>query len=186
MADLTTTAAVKAYARVTGSGDDAAIGGIVAAVSSLLHGIIGQTFDATPIIDERHDIPASGFVVLAFPAASIEAVREGSATLAASGYRHLGVGSRLVQRMAGGRPVPWSDFASIDYTPPGTVPADVELAAREAAAWVLKESGLESGSARLGLTAQANADSGSADYFIRRIEELPIVRSMIRRYGRMA
>lgn len=186
MANLTTLDAVKAFAGVTGSGDDSAINGIIAAVSSLLHGIVGQTFDGNAITGEFHPIPASTHIVLEQPAASIQAVREGTATLAASGYRHMGPGSRVIGREANGWPIKWSAPITVDYTPPTAVPADLELAAREAAAWVLKESALTAGASRLGLTAQANADSGNADYFVRRIEELPIVRAIIRRYGRFA
>lgn len=186
MADLTTTAAVKAFAGVTSAADDAAIAVIVSAVSAILHGIVGNTFDGTPIVGEFHGLPASTFVVTERPAASVQAVREGANTLAATGWRHMGPGSRVIGREASGLPIAWTAPVSVDYTPTSTVPADVELAAREAAAWVLKESGFGTGASRLGLTAQANADSGSADYYVRRIEELPIVRALIRRYGAFA
>lgn len=183
MADLTTTAAVKAFAGVTGSGDDSAIGGIVAAVSAFLHGIVGNTFDSTPIAAELHAQPPSALVLLNRPILTVTTVREAGQVLAASSWRAY-VGTRLVERLASGAPTPWAGEVSIDYTPASAVPADLELAAREAAAWVLKESGLTSGASRLGLTAQANADTGAADYFVRRIEQLPIVAAAIRRYGR--
>ncbi|MGL5098404.1 MAG: hypothetical protein ACRDD1_22680, partial [Planctomycetia bacterium] len=67
MADLTTTAAVKAFAGVTGSGDDSAIAGIVAAVSAMLHAIIGNTFDAPAIVAERHVRPPTQFALMARP-----------------------------------------------------------------------------------------------------------------------
>lgn len=183
MADLTTTAAVKAFAGVTGSGDDAAIAGIVAAVSSMLHGIVGHDFSATAVVAELHPTPPSAFVVLDKPVGTVTTVREGGQVLAASGWRHV-AGTRLVERRASSESVSWSAEVSVDYTPSATIPADLELAARECSAWVVKESGLASGSSRLGLTAQANADSGNADYYIKRLEELPMVRAVIRRYGR--
>jgi hypothetical protein len=183
MADLTTTAAVKAFAGVTGSGDDAAIAGLVTAVSAILHSIVGHTFDATPVAGEIHPVPPTPFVILEKPVASVTTVREGGQVLAASGWRRL-TGSRIVERLAGSVSTPWLDEISVDYVPTSVVPADLELAAREATAWVIKESGLASGGSRLGLNAQANSDSGNADYFVKRIEELPIVASIVRRYGR--
>lgn len=183
MADLTTTAAVKAFAGVTGSGDDTAIGVIVSAVSAFLHGIVGNTFDPAAITGELHARPPSALVLLKRPLASVTTVREAGQVLGASSWRAY-AGTRLVERMASGAPTPWAGEVSVDYTPASAVPADLELAAREAAAWVIKESGLTSGASRLGLTAQANADTGAADYFVRRIEQLPIVAGAIRRYGR--
>lgn len=185
MADLTTTAAVKAFAGVTSSGDDSAIGGIVAAVSAILHGIIGHDFSGTPIAAELHEQPPTAFLLLDRPVASVQTVREAGQALASTGWRWI-PGSRLIERRAGNVSTPWAGEASIDYTPASSVPADVELAAREAAAWVLKESGLTTGASRLGLTAQANADTGNADYFVRRIEDLPCVKTIVRRYGRFA
>jgi hypothetical protein len=185
LADLTTVAAVKAFAGVTSSSDDAAIGGIVGAVSTILHGIVGHTYDATPIAGELHEVPPTAFVILDRPIATVTTVREGGQVLASTGWRRI-AGSRLVERLAGSVGTPWTAEISVDYTPASTVPADLELAAREAAAWVLKESGLSTGGSRLGLNAQANSDSGNADYFVKRIEELPVVRSIIRRYGRFA
>lgn len=185
MANLTTLAAVKAFAGVTGSGDDSEITGIVAAVSSILHGIVGHTFDSAPVTAEIHATPPTPYLVLDLPVASVQTVREAGQALAASGWRWH-TGSRVIERRSSSLPVSWSGEASVDYTPLSTIPADLELAAREAAAWVLKESALGSGASRLGLTAQANADSGSADYYVRRIEELPCVRAVIRRYGRFA
>lgn len=183
MADLTTVAAVKSFAGVTTSGDDSAIAGIVAAVSSILHGIVGHTFDATVVTGEIHEKPPTAFVILDKPVASVTTVREGGQVLASTGWRRI-TGSRLVERLVSGRSTPWLDEISVDYTPTSIVPADLELAAREASAWVLKESALPTGGSRLGLNAQANSDSGNADYFVQRIEALPIVRSIIRRYGR--
>ena len=184
MADLTTTAAVKAFAGVTGSGDDSAIGGIVSAVSSMFHEIIGHTYDATPIVAELHARPPTPYVVVRRPIASVSAVREAGETLAASGYRAQ-VGTRLLERRASGESTPWVGEVEVDYTPTSTVPADVELAAREAAAWVVQESGLGSGASRLGLTAQANPDSGNADYFVRKIGDLPLVRELMRSHRRL-
>lgn len=184
MADLTTTALVKAFAGVTGSGDDSAIGGIVSAVSSMLHAIIGHTFDATPVLGEVVAQPPTQFLLVSKPIASVQAVREAGETLAVSSYRPL-VGSRLLERREGGASTPWLGEVEVDYTPTSTIPTDIELAAREAAAWVVKESGLGSGASRLGLTAQANPDSGNADYFVRRIGDLPLVRELIRSHRRL-
>lgn len=185
MADLTTTAAVKAFAGVTGSGDDSAIGGIVSAVSAVLHEIIGHTYDATPIVAELHPKPPTQYLVVRRPIASVSAVREAGETLAASSYRLPGAGSRLLERRAGGGSVVWLGEVEVDYTPTATVPANVELAAREAAAWVVKESALAAGASRLGLTAQANPDSGNADYFVRSIGDLPLVRELMRSHRRL-
>lgn len=180
-ADLTNTAAVKAYAGVQSSGDDSAIGGIVSAVSALFHAWIGHDFDGTPIVGEAHEPPASGVILLRKPAASISAVREGGATLSGSAYRFTS--TRMLARLAAGRPSPWLDAVQVDYTPISTVPKDLEIAAREACAWIVKQSSLSTGGARLGLSAQSNADTGNADYLIQRIDRLPLTRAVIARYA---
>ena len=64
MADLTTLSAVKAYANVTGVGDDSDIAELITAVSALFHGIIGIDYEGASITDEHHSGPASGAIVL--------------------------------------------------------------------------------------------------------------------------
>lgn len=185
MADLTTVSEVKAYAGVTGQGDDARIESIVSAVSAAISGYIGNSFDAQPIVGERTDHPL-GAVLLERPAASIDAVRVNGATLSASGYRLQG--DRVLWREADsyGGATSWGGVVEVDYTPTSSVPDDLEFAAREIAAFMVKQSGLSVGSGRLGLSAQANADTGSADYFTQSLRQLPASRMILGRYRRVA
>ena len=52
---------------------------------------------------------------------------------------------------------------------------------RIATLFVVKQSGLATGSSRLGLGAQSNTTTGNADYLITQIGELPFVRDVIQR-----
>lgn len=187
MADLTTTAAVKAWAGITGSGDDSAIDGIVTACSALLHGIVGHDYESTGVTAEHHSGAASGAIVLKKPAASITEVREGTVTLDSDAYELES--ERLLWRKANGYAADWAvgrRNIEVDYTPTSTVPADLELCAREVCAWIVKQSGLDSGASRLGLSAQANADTGTADYFAQALRQLPMSNATLRRYKRYA
>lgn len=185
MADFTTTAAVKAFAGVQGSGDDAAIGGLVTAVSAVLAELVGHDYSAAAIVGEIIRQPPTPFAITARPISSVSAVREAGVLLAASGYRAV-AGTRILERRGSAAyAVNWGGEVSVDYTPTSTVPADLELAAREATAWVIKESGLVAGASRLGLTAQANPDSGNADYYVRKVQDLPIVRAVLATRRRM-
>jgi hypothetical protein len=187
MADLTTTGAVKAYAGVKASDDDQSIQAIVSAVSVYLHDRVGHDYDGDAITSEHHTTPASGALVLEKPAATIDAVRVGTGTIAASGYELEG--ERLLYRLASGETVDWARGVrniEVDYTPTTDVPKDLELAAREVAAFVLKQSSLSGGASRFGLAAQANGDSGSADYFVQALNQLPFAAAILRRYTRFA
>lgn len=187
MADLTTTGAVKAYAGVKGSGDDQEIQGLVGAISSYLHGRVGHDYEGTAIVAEHHSSPASGALVLEKPAAAIDAVRVGTGTIAASGYELQG--QRLVYRLSSGETIDWTAGVrniEVDYTPTTEVPEDLELAARELAAFMLKQSALEGGASRFGLSAQASGDTGSADYFVQALAQLPFAAAVLRRYSRFA
>jgi len=187
MADLTTTARVKAYAGVKPAGDDQSIQAIVTAVSVYLHDRVGHDFQGDAITAEHHGSPVSGAVVLDKPAATIDAVRVGTGTIAASGYELSG--ERLLYRLSSGETVDWTPGIrniEIDYTPTTDVPADLELAAREISAFMVKQSALQGGASRFGLSAQANGDSGSADYFVQALAQLPFASSILRRYTRFA
>ncbi len=182
MADLTTTAAVKAYAGISGSGDDTAIDGIVSAVSELIGNAIGNNYPGGSVTDELHFAPASGAIVLRYPAASLTSVAVSGTALAAGDYEL--VDSRLIFRLANGARTDWTQGARITatYTRESTVPTDLELAAREACAFVVKQTGLDSGGSRLGLGAQSNADTGTADYFTQALATLPVLRMTLARY----
>lgn len=188
MADLTTTAAVKAYAGVTGADDDAAIGVVVSAVSALIHEMIGHDYEAGPVTGEVHSAPVSGAIVLEKPAASITTVVESSTTLASTGYELEG--ERLLWRKASAGTVDWTSGIRnvvITYATVSTVPDDLELAAREVGAFMIKQSNIGSaGGARLGLSAQANVDTGSADYFVQALRKLPFTSLTLKRYQRLA
>jgi hypothetical protein len=188
MADLTTLAAVKAYAGVSGSGDDTAISGIVAAVSALIHELVGHDYDGDTITGEVHSGPVSGAVVLEKPVASIGAVVEGETTLDSGAYELES--ERLLWRKSIGGTIPWANGTrniAVTYTTTSTVPADLELAAREVCAFMVKQSNIGSaGAARLGLSAQANVDTGSADYFVQALRQLPFASLTLRRFMRVA
>lgn len=182
MADLTTIAAVKSYAGVTGSGDDSQISAIISAVSSLIAGQIGHDYEGNAVTAEFHTAPFSGSIILRKPAESITAVRVSHSVIAAAGYR-LSDG-RLLTRLASGLPTVWSGSSviEVDYLTVSAVPADLELAAREIGAFVLKQSSLPGGGSRLGLSAQANGDTGSADYFVQALKQLPVSRMALRNH----
>lgn len=185
MADLTTRADVKAYAGVTSGSDDGPIGALVSAVSVLLHGMVGHDYEGEAIVGEHHSGPVSGALVLDKPALSIEEVREGSTTLAAGAYELSR--QRLLYRISSGASVAWESGVrniEIDYTTTHEVPADLEFAAREIAAFMVKQAGWGTGASRMGLSAQANADSGNADYFTQAIRNLPMAKATLARYAR--
>ncbi len=187
MADLTTVAAVKAFAGVTGTGADPTIGGLVTAVSALMHGIVGHDFEGTPIVAEKHG-PVFRDVVLEKPAASIQEVRRGTNVLV-DGTDYALDGDRVLVRLDGSYRTawvlkPWE--LEVDYTPVSVVPDDLELAARMATAFTWKQSAENGGGARLGLSAQANTDAGTADYFAQTLRALPFVNETLRRYRRVA
>jgi len=182
MADLTTVAAVKSYAGVTGSGDDSQIAGIVSAVSALIAGQVGHDYEGDAVTAESHTAPFSGSIILRKPAASITAVRVSGSTIAAAGYRLKD--GRLLERLSSGLPTVWAESSviEIDYLTLSAVPFDLELAAREIGAFVLKQSSLPGGGSRLGLSAQANGDTGSADYFVQALAQLPVSRMALRNH----
>ena len=186
MANLTTTALVKGYANISDSADDQAIMGIISAVSVHLHDLVGHDYEGAALTGEHHSAPYSGAVVLHKPAASIDAIREGGTTLAATGYELEA--ERLVWRLASGLTVDWGAGKrniEVDYTTTTEVPEDLELAAREVSAFMVKQSALAAGGSRMGLSAQANSDSGSADYFVQAINQLPFASAVVRRYQRL-
>lgn len=188
MADLTTVAAVKAYAGIAGSEDDGPIGTIVAGVSTLLHGLVGHDYEGEVITGENHTAPFSGAIVLRKPAQAIDEIRERKSTLAASAYELID--ERLVWRLNLGDTVGWTNDGArsieVDYTTTDQVPKDLELAAREVAAFMVKQSGLSAGGSRMGLSAQSNADAGTADYFAQALAQLPFVQLVLRRFKRYA
>ena len=183
--DLTTRADVKLYAGVTSGSDDGPISALISAVSVLLHGMVGHDYEGEAITGEHHSGPMSGALVLDKPAQSIEEVREGSDTLATGAYELSR--ERLVHRLSSGATVSWASGVrnlEVDYTTIDRVPADLEFAAREICAFMVKQSGWRVGSSRMGLSAQANADSGNADYFTQAIRKLPMAKATLARYAR--
>jgi hypothetical protein len=186
MADLCTLEAVKGYAGVRSSGDDAAIANVIAAVSALIAGHIGHDYEGDTITAETHRPPFSGAVVLRKPAASVSAVRVRGTALAGSTYRLRD--DRLLDRLQSSEPIAWSSGQRIevDYVTASDVPADLALAAAEISAFVWKQTGEDTGGARLGLSAQANADTGSADYFAQAIKQLPVARMALRNHRAFA
>ncbi len=187
MADLTTTAAVKGWAGITTSGDDSVIDGVVSAVSALLHGIVGHDYEGTPIVGETHAGSRHGIIILEKPAVTIEEVREVGDVVDPSAYV-LDQG-RGLYRIEGGGLAPWAwgrRSVEVDYTPESVVPDDLELMAREVCAWIWKQSGHDTGASRLGLSAQANADTGTADYFAQALRQLPMANTTLKRYKRYA
>lgn len=186
MADLTTTALVKSYANIADSADDQAIAGIISAVSVHLHDLVGHDYEGDALIAEHHSAPYSGALVLHKPAASIDAIRENGTPLGSSNYELEN--ERLVWRLASGLSVAWGAgkrSIEVDYTTTTEVPKDLELAAREVSAFMVKQSALASGGSRMGLSGQANADSGSADYFVEALNQLPFSGAVLKRYQRL-
>jgi len=188
LSDLTTVEAVKAYAGVTVGGDDQAIAGIVSAVSGFMHGVIGHDYEGEVLTGEHHSGSDALAIVLDKPAASVQAVRDGTTTLAASTYE-LQAG-RLLYRLASGVTVAWAPGVrniEVDYTTTEAIPSDLELAARELAAFMVKQGVFsEAGGGRMGLAAQANPDSGAADYFVQAISQLPFASLILKRYRAFA
>lgn len=187
MADFTTSALVKEYAGITSGADDASIASIIGAVSAMLSTLVGHDFDGAVITGELHSWPPSSALVLRKPAASIEAVREAGTTLAPTDYQL--VDERILYRLAGGVSAEWllgRRNIAIDYTTTGEVPSDLELASTEVCAFMVKQSALGVGSARLGLSGQANGDTGSAEYFAQTVRQLPFATMVLSKYQSFA
>lgn len=186
MADLTSTADVKAYLGVSGSGDDTLIGEIVSAVSAHIHGLVGHDYEAGPVSSEHHSAPISGAIVLDKPAASITTVVENTTTLDVGAYELEG--DRLLYRKANGETVAWSTGSrrniEVTYATVTTIPDDLAMAAREVCAFMFKQTGAAQGGGRLGLSAQANQDAGTADYFAQALRQLPLSSVVLARYRR--
>ena len=186
MADLTTIEAVKGYAGIKGSADDAALLTVISGVSALIAEQIGHDYEGDTVTAEIHLAPFSGRIVLEKPAAVIDSVRVSGTTLAASGYRLKG--TRLLERLSEGIHAAWSTGVKIeiDYETVSKTPADLAHCASEVAAFIWKQTGEATGGSRLGLSAQANADTGSADYFAQAIAQLPVARMALRNHRRFA
>ena len=184
MADLTTIEAVKGYAGVQGSADDVALATVVAGVSALIAEQVGHDYEGETITAELHVAPFSGRIVLDKPAATIDAVRVSGSALAASGYRLRN--GRILERVADSVAIGWATGVAIevDYETVSTIPADLALCAAEVSAFVWKQTGETTGGSRLGLSAQANGDTGSADYFAQAISQLPVSRMALRNHRR--
>lgn len=188
MALFTSLAAVKAYAGVKIGVDDSEIVGIIDAVSSAMANLVGHNYEPDPIIGETHSGPYSIGLVLKKQPVSIEEVRISGGVIAASGYS-ITEGSRILFRVSSNSAIGWESGSrniEVDYTPISTVPADIELAAREMASFMIKQSSFTVGGGRLGLGSQSNGDTGTADYFTKTLEALPMVQSVLRRYKRFA
>lgn len=182
-ADLTTTQAVKEYAGISASStDDAKIDVLVSAVSEWVAEFIGHDYGGDAILAETHAGAITGAILLRRPAASISAVRERGVALAASAYALEG--ERLLWRVSGDDVVPWAvgdRSVEVDYTTTDDLPADVEFAARELCAFIVKQSSWSVGAARFGLRAQSNAEAGNADYFVQSLSQLPFASAVLER-----
>lgn len=182
MSDLTTVEAVKGYAGIKSSADDAAIATVVRGVSALIAAQVGHDFEGEGIAGEPHYAPYSGAIIIDKPASAVAAVRVSGTTIDSSGYRLRN--NRMLERLSGGSPIAWTVGATIevDYVTTSEIPADLGLAAAEIAAFVWKQTNEASGGGRLGLSAQANGDSGSADYFTQSLTKLPVARMALRNH----
>jgi hypothetical protein len=148
---------------------------------------VGHDYEGSILLAEKHSGAISGGIVLRYPAASIEAVRVTGGTVPVSGYSLEG--ERLLYRYDSSGTIAWERGqrnVEVDYTTTNVVPTDLELAAREICAFMLKQSAHIAGGARLGLSAQANADTGSADYFVQALSQLPFAARVLDRHRTFA
>lgn len=150
--------------------------------------MIGATYDPDPITAEVHSGPYTRALVLDQAPDSITEVRVAGTIVTEYEFP---TGSRLLYRMddSSVQTVAWESGQrniEVDYVPISTVPADLELAAREISAFMVKQTSLSAGGSRLGLSAQANADTGSADYFAQTLRALPMAEATLKRYRRVA
>lgn len=181
---LTTVDNVKAFLKITGSGQDAFITQAMNAAAAALSRIIGHDYVGTPITGERHS-GRGHVIVLHREIASVQAVVEWNTTLASSAYAFAAESRSLRRVDSNGNPLSWlpgTKNISVNYTPPDTAPEDVKWAATNLAAFLFKQSD-ESGKARLGMAGSANAQGGTTQY-VQEGLQLPAVKAMLKQRSR--
>lgn len=189
--DLTTLAQVKQVAGITSTDDDAAIGEMISAASALIASKLLSDYSGDPVTERISG--GTSCLILSQNAAAITSVSVDGGALVAADYEIDAQAPRCLYRMSGVATSTWSAGVRnvlVVYTPPGDgnitgVPEDLRLAVAMVVAFVVKQTGLESGGARLGLGSQANSDTGQADYFAKAIADLPYVREVLTQHKRL-
>jgi hypothetical protein len=180
MADFTLLADVKAFAGVTAATWDTEIGGIISAVSAMLARHVGHDYDATSRT-EKISGTRQPAVIVSRPIQTLTSVALDDTTLTVDDDYEFTVGQRAIYRLASGLGSIWelgNRNVTAIYAPVSTVPDDLELAAREASAFVWKQSH-QSGASRLGLENKGN-DTGGLSQYITDILTLPVVQTVVR------
>ncbi len=167
---LTTTAAVKSYEGIGGSGSDALIDTIVAAVDAAIKQFLGRQIESAAVTAEIHDGNGrDDFIVLTeSPATAISSVAISGTALSVSDYELDGANGIVFYRPGGAGYAPWPAGrrnVSVTYTAGySIVPADLALAATKQAAYEAKLSIVHGG--RLGDRSTILQDGGVAQYVV--------------------
>lgn len=167
---LTSTATVKTYCGITGSGSDTQIGVIVDAVDAAIKRYLGRQIESAAITGETHDGDGlSDYIVLSdYPVTAVASVTLSGVALASGDYSAESLTGRLFYRPGGSSYAPWPEGRRnivVTYTAGyATVPADLALAATMQAAYEVKLSIVQGG--RLGDRSTILQDGGTAQYVI--------------------
>ena len=176
---LTATADVKAFVGLTGTTHDAVLDSIVTVVDEALGGLIGTKYDGVEVTERYSGRGLSGIVVRQ-PIETVGSVQEAGTALSASGYAFT-AGDRMLYRVdSDGEALGWASGTRnilVTYTPPSSVPPDVEWAARNAAAHLWNQSH-QSGKSRVGLESSARS-AGNTSQYVQGIAGLPAVAAML-------
>ena len=181
---LSTLDNVKAFLKITDSGQDAFLTLCVNAAGEALARLIGEDYEGTVITAERHSGRGHA-IIMRHGIASVQTVVEWNTSLPSSGYAFV-AGSRTLRRVdSNGNALSWAAGTrniAVSYTAQDTAPGDVEWAATNLAAFLFKQSD-ESGKARLGMAGSANAQGGTTQY-IQDGLRLPAVMQMLKQRAR--
>lgn len=167
---LTTTATVKTYAGISGSGADAQIDVIVSAVDRSMKEYLGRQIESASVTAEIHDGNGldDSLILLEWPVTSVSSVSIDGAALAASDHEIDGANGILHYKPGGTGFAPWPKGRrniSVTYTAGyASVPADLALAATKQAVYEVKLTSALGG--RLGDRSTITEDGGTAQYVI--------------------
>lgn len=167
---LTTTATVKTYAGISGSGADAQIDVIVSAVDRAIKAYLGRQIESAAVTAEIHDGNGlDDFLILAeWPVTAVSAVSISGTALTASDYEIDGSDGILFYKPGGTGFAAWPEGRrniSVTYTAGyASVPEDLALAAAKQAVYEVKLTSVLG--SRLGDRSTITEDGGTAQYVI--------------------
>lgn len=167
---LTTTATVKTYAGISGSGSDAQIDAIVAAVDRAMKEYLGRQIESATVTAEIHDGNGQDdfLLLLEWPVTAVSAVSISGTALTVADYEIDGAKGLLFYKPGGTGFAAWPEGRrnlSVTYTAGyASVPADLALAATKQAVYEVKLTNALGN--RLGDRSTITEDGGTAQYVI--------------------